>query len=282
VPPGSKIVGESYSVIMGAGTFFTNISAPKPIVMVGNAGETGVVEWSDMIVSTQGALKGAILIQWNLASSPTTPSGMWDVHTRIGGFAGSNLLLKDCASTTAAVTAVDQDCIAAWMSLHLSKTSQGLYMENVWGWVADHDVEDATLRRVTIYAGRGLYSESTKGSFWLVGTSFEHHTFYQYQFANTPNVYMGQIQTETAYYQPNPKASTPFPIVAGWNDPPFKAACNAVTGNCEDGWGLRIVNSTNIYVYGAGLYSFFNNYATSKCIYWKMLIILQLTQNRML
>ena len=30
-----------------------------------------------------------------------------------------------------------------------------------------------------------------------VGTAVEHHTLYQYQLANTKNIFMGQIQTET-------------------------------------------------------------------------------------
>lgn len=30
------------------------------------------------------------------------------------------------------------------------------------------------------------------------------------------------------------------------------------------GWGLRVVDSTDLHVYGAGLYSFFNNYDASK------------------
>lgn len=63
VPPGSKIVGESFPVIFGTGVFFTNMNAPQPIVKVGNAGETGIVEWSDMIVSGRGAVKGAIFIR---------------------------------------------------------------------------------------------------------------------------------------------------------------------------------------------------------------------------
>jgi glucan 1,3-beta-glucosidase len=200
--------------------------------------------------------------EWNLDSSPANPSGMWDVHTRIGGFGGSNLLYADCAATTNPVTAVDRDCIAAFMSLHLSKTSQGLYLENVWLWVADHDIEDSGLRRVTVYAGRGLYSESTKGNFWLVGTSSEHHVLYQYQFANTSNVFMGQIQTETAYFQPNPKARTPFSVLTAWNDPNFQVTCNGQGTNCEAGWALRIIDSQNIFTYGAGMYSFFNNYST--------------------
>lgn len=34
---------------------------------------------------------------------------------------------------------------------------------------------------------------------YRVGTSVEHHTLYQYQLANTKDVYMGFIQTETPY-----------------------------------------------------------------------------------
>jgi glucan 1,3-beta-glucosidase len=91
VPAGSRVVGESYSVIMSSGSFFADMTNPQPVVRVGNAGETGVVEWSDMIVSSQGAQAGAVLVEWNLASPAGSPSGMWDVHTRVGGFAGSNL-----------------------------------------------------------------------------------------------------------------------------------------------------------------------------------------------
>jgi glucan 1,3-beta-glucosidase len=94
IPSGVKITGEAYSVIMSAGSFFNDIKNPQPVVKVGNSGEPGAVEWSDMIVSTQGAQAGAVLIEWNLISSAASPSGMWDVHTRIGGFAGSNLQVR--------------------------------------------------------------------------------------------------------------------------------------------------------------------------------------------
>ena len=49
MPPGSKWVGESYSVIMSRGSFFNSMSSPKPVVQVGTAGQTGQVEWSDMM-----------------------------------------------------------------------------------------------------------------------------------------------------------------------------------------------------------------------------------------
>jgi glucan 1,3-beta-glucosidase len=74
---------------------------------------------------------------------------------------------------------------------------------------------------------------------------------------------MGQIQTETPYYQPNPNAIIPFTPNAAYDDPDFAASCAGKTGNCAMAWGVRMVESTDIVTYGAGLYSFFNNYQTS-------------------
>jgi glucan 1,3-beta-glucosidase len=167
IPPGSKIVGEAYSVILGAGPVFSNIKAPKPVVQVGKPGQFGIVEWTDTIVSTQGATAGAILIQWNLASPSGRPSGMWDVHTRIGGFAGSNLQVEQCIKTPTEVNVVKPACIAAFMSMHVTKSASGLYLENVWLWTADHDIEDPNLTQINIFTGRGLYIESGVGNIWL-------------------------------------------------------------------------------------------------------------------
>jgi hypothetical protein len=135
VPAGSKIVGESYPVIISQGAYFANMATPKPVVQVGLPGQSGQVEWSDMIVSTRGAQGGAILIQWNLASP--NPSGLWDVHTRVGGFAGSNLQLSQCPTTPKTVVTSSNlvtNCIAAFMSMHVTSSASGLYMENVWLW----------------------------------------------------------------------------------------------------------------------------------------------------
>ena len=98
LPKTSKIVGESYATIMSSGSFFADMNKPQPVVQVGASGDVGSVEWSDMIVSTQGAQAGAILIEWNVAANGQ-PSGMWDVHTRIGGFSGSKLGLAECPAT---------------------------------------------------------------------------------------------------------------------------------------------------------------------------------------
>lgn len=62
------------------------------------------------------------------------------------------------------------------------------------------------------------------------------------------------------YYQPNPDAAhSPYPTNSALNDPDYSTC---LPGNC-DALGLRIVDSTDIIVYGAGLYSFFNNYSTA-------------------
>jgi len=249
-------------VIMSSGSFFNNINSPQPVVQVGTTGQTGVVQWSDMIVSTQGTQAGAILIQWNLASPAASPSGMWDVHIRVGGFVGSDLQISQCPRD-ASSTAVDTACIGAFQSMWITSGASGLYMENNWIWTADHDIDDPGNRQLTIYNGRGLNIESTAGTFWLVGTAVEHHTLYQYQFANTQNIYAGFVQTETPYYQPNPSAPTPFSIESSLNDPPFTTSCSGQSGNCANAWGLRILSSSNILIYGAGLYSFFDNYSTT-------------------
>jgi len=312
IPGGSKIVGESFSVIMASGPIFANMSDPKAVVRVGKPREVGHVEWSDMVVATQGPEAGAVLIEWNLASHGQ-PSGMWDVHTRIGGFAGSKLELADCPATpntsfgnrtlsspstrtsdssishgmTANVTIppvysngtapsarnssnvdlsyLNKACIGAFMSMHVTKSATGLYMENNWLWTADHSL-DTGFTNITVYSGRGLYIESERGNLWVVASSVEHHALYQYQLADTQSIFMGQIQTETAYYQPHPDIRAPFPAKKSFNDPNDAAVCQQNGTNC-DGWALRIVNSQDINVYGAGFYSFFNNYNT--CEYSK-------------
>jgi glucan 1,3-beta-glucosidase len=69
---------------------------------------------------------------------------------------------------------------------------------------------------------------------------------------------MGFIQTETPYYQPNPPAGVPYPPVTAYNDPVYTTS---TTGNTANALGVRVTGSAqDITVYGAGLYSFFDNY----------------------
>jgi glucan 1,3-beta-glucosidase len=173
VPPGSKIVGEALAtVILSDGEYFNNMEAPKVVVLVAKQGEQGSVELSDLILSTKGQQKGAILMEYNLGTYDAEPAGLWDVHARIGGFAGSDLQTEQCEktpNTTITASNLDQECIAAYMSMHITKWASGLYMENNWLWTADHDLDDATNNntQITIYAGRGLLVESLLGKIWL-------------------------------------------------------------------------------------------------------------------
>lgn len=154
IPPGAKIVGEAYPTIISSGSKFSNVNSPRAVVKVGaTSGQSGTVQIMDFIVSTRGAQGGATLIEWNLASPDGSPSGMWDVHTRVGGFQGSNLSAAQCAKQPGNSN-VRPECVAAFMSMHVTTGASGLYMENCWLWVADHDID--TGPQIDIFAGRGL------------------------------------------------------------------------------------------------------------------------------
>ncbi|KAI1324230.1 pectin lyase-like protein [Xylariaceae sp. FL0255] len=254
VPPGANIVGEFLAtVIMASGSKWANVNNPLPVIQVGTPGQTGTVQLSDLILSTKGSAPGAVLIEWNLASS-STGSGMWDVHSRIGGFTGSNLQVAQCPTSAAESAA----CMAGYLSLHITSKASHVYLENNWFWTADHDLDTSASTQISIYSGRGMLVESA-GPVWLVGTAVEHHSLYQYQITGSSALMAGFVQTETPYYQPSPNAiNSPYPENSTLNDPTF-SNCATTSGNC-DAWGMRILNSENVFVYGTGFYSWFNNY----------------------
>ncbi|CAM1506355.1 Fc.00g059960.m01.CDS01 [Cosmosporella sp. VM-42] len=265
IPPNARILGEAQaSIIMATGPKFQDVYNPRPVIQVGRPGAIGRIEWSDTIVSTRGPAAGAVLIEYNLNTPALEiPSGMWDVHTRVGGYAGTYLQVSECAATKGQGI-IKPYCIAAYMSMHITASAGGLFSENCWFWVADHDLEDQEYKRVAIYAGRGVLIESRSGRIWLSASGSEHHVLYQYQLANTRDLYLGHAQTEEAYFQPLPAAQYPFPAVPQLNDPDFANYCQARPAvGCNMGWGMRVLNSSNVVVYGAGLYSFFNNYNDS-------------------
>lgn len=71
--------------------------------------------------------------------------------------------MSQCATTPGIATptaAVNTDYIAAFMTMHTTRSASRLYMEINWLWAADHDVEDPQLTQITAYGGRGLYVES--------------------------------------------------------------------------------------------------------------------------
>jgi hypothetical protein len=255
VKPGTRITGEVWPLIIAKGSLFQDPKNPQPVIKVGTDGEVGVVEISDIDITCQGPQPGAILLQWNLHAPDArkTESGIWDVHFRIGGCAGSGLEAPTCAKggdTPSKIAA----CTATFLSFHITKGAS-CYVENSWSWLADHEM-DSGGGQVDLFNGRGFLVES-QGPVWLYGTGSEHHTLYQYQLRGAKNIYVGLSQTETPYFQGNPDALVPFAPDAAWDDPTFS---KCTTSKCKKSWGIRIKDSSDVFWYGAGSYSFFDVY----------------------
>ncbi|KAJ6145632.1 hypothetical protein N7470_009527 [Penicillium chermesinum] len=256
IPKDIKITGEVWPMIMVHGSKFADQKNPVPAIQVGQKGDSGSVEISDLVITTKGPAPGAILMEWNVAGATQGSAGMWDVHFRIGGSAGTEMQSNTCKKTPLVQTTPKDECIAAFMLMHVTKDASA-YFENTWFWTADHELDLPDHAQVNIYTGRGILIES-QGPVWLYGTASEHHQLYNYQVSNAKNVFMGLIQSETPYYQSNPTALYPFTPQETWNDPDFSTC---TTASCKKAWGLRVLGSSDVYAYGAGLYSFFENYA---------------------
>ncbi|KAI3336640.1 glycoside hydrolase family 55 protein [Xylariaceae sp. AK1471] len=263
VPKNIKITGEMWPLLMATGDKFTDESKPVAVFEVGKPGDVGNVEMSDLIIETKGALPGAILMEWNLAGSENGASGMWDVHFRVGGTAGTELQSDHCSKNPNATTLVNNKCKGSFLMLHLTQTASA-YIENCWFWTADHELDREDHNQINIYNGRGVLIESQK-PVWLWGTASEHSVLYNYQISNAKNTFIGIAQSETAYMQGNPDATQGVSVLEGYYDPDFTESCDKSSNKCARTWGMRITNSSDVFILGAGMYSFFDNYA-QKCV----------------
>jgi hypothetical protein len=267
VPVGSIITGSSWSTIMAEGSYFEDESDPQVMVRVGERGDSGVIEISDMLFTVKGPTAGCILMEWNVHQSSQGSAAMWDSHFRVGGNAGSDLLLDDCPVQSGSIV---EECMAASMLLHLTEESSGFF-DNVWVWVADHDLDDPANAdtsvgeggipmngavEISVYAGRGVLIES-QGPSWFWGCGSEHAQLYQWQLLGAREIFMGHVQTETPYYQSSPSSLEPFEIGLWPSDPTFE---DCSTDLCRKAWAMRILNSTDVYLYALGFYSFFEEY----------------------
>lgn len=75
VPKNCKITGEIWPLIMVKGDAFNDMSNPKVAWRVGNPGDVGNVEMSDLVFETQGPGVGAILTEWNLENETPGSAG---------------------------------------------------------------------------------------------------------------------------------------------------------------------------------------------------------------
>ncbi|KZP14824.1 glycoside hydrolase family 55 protein [Athelia psychrophila] len=248
IPAGTQVVGEAWSVIMASGSSFNSQTSPKVVIQAGAASSTGVLEISDMIFKTQGPTAGAIILEWNVhdPSGNQAAAGLWDSHIILGGAAGTNLESATCPSGSDS-----SSCMAAFLGIHITAGASA-YFEGTWVWLADHDLDGSSGGQLTLFSGRGLLSQSA-GPVWLIGTSVEHHTLYQYNLQGAANHWIGFAQTETPYYQPVPALPTPFSLSTTYKDPSYPAS-NPMA------WGINIASSTGIVIFGGGFYNFFDNY----------------------
>ena len=259
IPTGSRVIGASWSQVQGTGYYFSDMANPKVVVRVGNPGDVGTMEITDMLFTVRGNPAVALVLEWNVHAVSPGAAAMWDSHIRVGGATGTELDVKNCPKR-----GFNDQCIAASLMMHVTRESSG-YFENVWVWAADHDNDvsvydspDKLVNQISIYCARGLLIES-QGPSWFYGGGSEHSIMYNYLVNGAKDVYLGHIQTETPYFQPEPIAPQPFSIAASFPGDPDFSSCNGDTA-CASAWGMLIVDSESITVHGAGLYSFFQNY----------------------
>ena len=157
IPKNLKIVGELWSIIMARGPLFSDMRNPKVMWRVGEPGELGTVEMVDIVFETQGPCPGAILVEWNIKQAIPGAAGMWDAHYRIGGTAGTLLEVDTCRKTPGVRITNDADvvknCFGAFLLLHVTPQAN-IYMENVWGWVSDHQLDAPDRDQIYIFNGR--------------------------------------------------------------------------------------------------------------------------------
>ncbi|OIW28355.1 pectin lyase-like protein, partial [Coniochaeta ligniaria NRRL 30616] len=255
IPLGSRIVGQVWPQIVATGSKFEDMRSPRPVVQVGVPGDVGTVEISDIMVSVRGPTAGAVLMEWNVHEETQGSAALWNTHLRVGGNLGSSLQAADCPKLTGSI---NPNCAAASLLLHLTPTSSA-YVENLWAWVADHDIDIPAQTQIDIYSGRGILIES-QGPSWFWGTASEHSVMYQYQLSNARDIFFSMIQTESPYFQPGPKAPAPFAPGVFPADPDF-TSCSAASTTCAFAWALRMLDSSSVYIYSSGLYSWFSSYS---------------------
>ncbi|KAI1452083.1 glycoside hydrolase family 55 protein [Annulohypoxylon moriforme] len=265
IPQGTKIVGETWSQLVAAGSYFEDASNPRVFLKVGNEGDKGNIEMQDLIFTNRGPTAGLILVEWNIEAESPGSAGLWDCHARIGGATGTELTPAECPPVT---SGVDQGCSAASLMFHLTSSGSG-YFENMWLWGSDHMIDDPnlndannTMEQNSIYIARGFLIESTKAT-WLYATASEHAVFYQYNFHKASNIFAGMLQTESPYFQPTPPPPAPFEAVLDLfpGDPDYTCDANDDFSGCDESWGVIIRESTNIFIAGAGIYSWFSTYS---------------------
>ncbi|KAL7623884.1 hypothetical protein AAE478_005440 [Parahypoxylon ruwenzoriense] len=264
-PPGSRVFGEAWSTISATGSKFINAGTPVPMVRVGKPGDVGVAQFSDMLFTVEDILTGCTLLEVNMAGENPGDVGFWNTHFRVGGAADSQTQEK-CGP---GVTTDPAQCKAAFMLAHFTASSSA-YVDNMWGWTADHDLDgggNPLTNPQYISVGRGVLIESTKPS-WFIGFSSEHNTLYEVNINKAENVFIGFQQSETPYWQggnSTARAPDPWGPVALLDSDPDFSWCSRGASNdekedihCRMSIYQRISGAKDLSLYAGGFWTFFN------------------------
>ncbi|KAK3898482.1 glucan endo-1,3-beta-glucosidase [Staphylotrichum tortipilum] len=251
IPPGSRLVGEAWTQLSASGAKFADAAKPRAMLRVGEAGSRGVAQLSDFIFTVADVLPGAVLVEVNMSPAEGGQAGdvgFWNCHFRVGGARGSAVRGTKCAKP--------EGCLAARLSAHLTEGS-GSYWENVWSWVADHDLDESAGGQVYPGAAAGFLVEARRGT-WILGMGVEHHVLYQVNINKAENVFIGLQEGEAAYWQGKGNtvlAPAPWTQSLLASDPDF-AWCGASEVQCRMGLYQRVSNSKNISIYSSGFWNF--------------------------
>ncbi|KAK0671590.1 glycoside hydrolase family 55 protein [Cercophora samala] len=252
IPPGTRIVGQGWATIVGFGSFFKDSSNPKPVVRVGNPGDVGTAQISDIRITVGDVLPGAILLQFNMKGATPGAVAIWTSLVTVGGTRGAEPLTNACRSASA-------QCKAAFLGIHFAAGSS-VYLENVWNWVADHIAEDID-GGSNIAAGRGVLIESKEGT-WLHALGSEHWWLYQLNLRQAENVFVSMLQAETNYDQgDNNPMDVPLPWtleVAKWGDPDYERLCDRGDKRCRMGMSNYFNGGRGIRSYSSAAWAFFS------------------------
>eukprot|EP01061_Rhynchopus_euleeides_P019102 TRINITY_DN3142_c0_g1_i1.p1 TRINITY_DN3142_c0_g1~~TRINITY_DN3142_c0_g1_i1.p1 ORF type:complete len:686 (+),score=302.58 TRINITY_DN3142_c0_g1_i1:96-2060(+) len=170
-------------------------NATKVVISTPNSVTAATTMW-DLIITSENDCTTCVLLSWGVGRG-----ALFDVHYRMYQVVGQ--------------------------LLHVTQTGGG-YIENMWGWVADHNID--TSATVTVRSKRGALIEASQSSaLTLVGTAFEHSDEYQYYVRNASNVALVLPQTESPY----------------WQVPPVSKA-------------LHIEGSSQVSLFAGGFYNWFN------------------------
>ncbi|KAM3538771.1 hypothetical protein ARSEF1564_008314 [Beauveria bassiana] len=269
IASGVRIVGKTWSQFAAYGDVFSNADKPK-VMLSSNEGDVGNIEMQDLILTSKGPTPGVVLMEWNIRAKSNGDAALWDVHIRLGGAVGTQLTPAECPPSKSGTN--PDTCKVASLLLHITPKASG-YFDNLWAWVADHQIDDPHLEdaqnnmeQLSVYSARGILVESQKATF-LYGTASEHSVFYQYNFHRASNIVTTFLQTESAYFQPTPKPPAPFTNNVGVfpGDPDYSCKADDDFNGCDSSWAVVMTESSNVLIGSAGVYSWFSTY-TQECI----------------